>query len=312
MTTVPQEAQNDHSTDAGSRSEDFTWKSRDGLTLVGRQWLPCASQASGRGANAIPVLCLPGLSRNTRDFNDIAQFLQSRGHRVIALDYRGRGKSSWDPDWRNYALPVEENDIEAAIEVLELDRFALLGTSRGGLHALLMGLRYPATRMAAVIFNDIGPHIEMQAIHRIAATLGRNMKYPSFHDLGRALEQLLGDQFPAFVSDDWIRLAGQLASGRDGQVVLDYDPALAHQFASLDDAAPAPDLWPLYEKLTDRPVLVLRGEHSDLLSPQTCRRMVESHPHAQVRTVSGQGHAPVLWDRETQETISGFLENIDR
>ena len=311
MTIAPQEALNGCAPGSGSSVSDFTWQSPDGLTLSGRQWRPQPVPEDGRTAKAIPaVLCLPGLSRNTRDFDDIAQSLQSKGHHVIALDYRGRGKSAWDPDWRNYALTVEEKDIDAAIEMLGLDRFALLGTSRGGLHGLAMGLRYPATRMAAVIFNDIGPHIEMRAIHRIAATLGRKMKYSSFEDLASGLAHLLGFQFPAFGGKDWIRLAKQLASDQEGYVVLDYDPALARQFASLDDAAPAPDLWPLYEKLIDRPVMVLRGEHSDLLSPQTCQRMVECHPNARLRTIAGQGHAPVLWEREIQEEIAEFLENI--
>ncbi|MHA7773444.1 alpha/beta fold hydrolase [Roseibium sp. M-1] len=310
MTTAPQEALKDTTAVTAGSSSDFTWQGPDGLLLSGRQWWPVPSPDGGRNTTPIPVLCLPGLSRNIRDFNDIAAFLQSRGHRVIALDYRGRGKSAWDPDWRNYALTVEEKDIDAAIEALGLDRFALLGTSRGGLHALAMGLRYPATRMAAVIFNDIGPHIEMRAIHRIAATLGRNMKHSSFDALASGLEHVLGQQFPGFASKDWLKLAGQLASEQDGGVVLDYDPALAHQFASLDDAAPAPDLWPLYEKLKDRPVLVLRGAHSDLLSAQTSQCMIESHPSASLRTIAGQGHAPVLWDRDTHEAVAGFLKGV--
>jgi len=256
------------------------------------------------------VLCLPGLSRNTRDFNEIASFLQSRGHRVIALDYRGRGKSDWDSDWRNYALPVEEKDIDAAIEKLALGRFALLGTSRGGLHALAMSARYPAARMAAVIFNDIGPHIEMRAIHRIAATLGHNMKVDSLDAVAGNLQRTLGPQFPSFSPADWLKLAGQLASEKDGHAVMDYDPALAHQLASLDDAAPVADLWHLYENLRDRPVLVLHGEHSDLLSSDTCRKMTELHPDAELRTIPGQGHAPVLWDLETHEKVASFLKKL--
>ncbi|TYC66995.1 alpha/beta hydrolase [Stappia sp. BW2] len=309
MASAPQEALFSAGTAPNHPAVEFTWQSPDGLTLSGCEW-PVGTAAPEGTPSAIPVLCLPGLSRNTRDFNEIARFLQSRGHRVIALDYRGRGKSDWDPDWRNYALTVEDKDIDAAIAELHLDRFAVLGTSRGGLHALAMGLRYPASRMAAVIFNDVGPHIEMRAIHRIASTLGHQMKSASHEEVAEKLEHALGYQFPAFIKADWLRLAHQLASDRDGHVVMDYDPALAHQLASLDDAAPSPDLWPLYEKLTDRPVLVLRGEHSDLLSPDTCRRMMENHPNAAVKTVPGQGHAPVLWDGETHKTISEFLQTV--
>jgi pimeloyl-ACP methyl ester carboxylesterase len=294
---------------AVSDGTGFTWQSPDGLTLAGREWT--SPDAAGQEAGArIPVLCLPGLSRNTRDFNAIASFLRSRGHRVIALDYRGRGRSDWDSDWRNYALPVEEKDIDAAIEHLALDRFALFGTSRGGLHALAMSARYPSSRMAAVIFNDIGPHIEMRAIHRIAATLGHHMKAGSLDEIAGNLQHTLGNQFPSFGDADWRRLAGQLATERDGHAVMDYDPALARQLASIDDAAPVADLWHLYDNLADRPVLVLHGEHSDLLSSDTCRKMLEKHPDAELRTIPGQGHAPVLWDLETHEQIASFLKNL--
>jgi pimeloyl-ACP methyl ester carboxylesterase len=285
----------------------LTSKSPDGLTLAGKEWCPDPATLPD---NRITVLCLPGLSRNTRDFNEIAAFLQKRGHRVVALDYRGRGRSDWDPDWHNYALPVEEKDIDAAIEKFGLTRFAVLGTSRGGLHALAMAHRYSADQLAAIVFNDIGPHIEMRAIHRIAATLGRKMSFLSLSHLANALRHMLGMQFPVFSEADWLKLAGQLASEHDGRVVLDYDPALAHQFASLDDAAPVPDIWPLYDTLKDRPVLVVRGAQSDLLSEETAQRMVDTHPDAALHTVEGQGHAPVLWDAESHQRIGEFLKKL--
>ncbi|PVB63249.1 alpha/beta hydrolase [Labrenzia sp. 011] len=287
----------------------FTWKSPDGLTLAGYEWRP-ARQTAETTTSPIAVLCLPGLSRNTRDFNDVAKFLQFVGHHVIALDYRGRGMSEWDPDWRNYDLTIEGHDIDAAIAHLGLDRFAVLGTSRGGMHAFAMAGRYPADRMAAVILNDIGPHIEMRAIHRIAATLGHNMTHASLEEVAISLQRTLGQQFPAFQMADWRKFAGQIASVSDGRVVLDYDPALARQLASLDDAGPVADLWHLYEKLTDRPVLILRGEHSDLLSEETCRRMLDTHPNARLKTVREQGHAPMLWERETHEEIARFLKGL--
>ncbi len=309
MSTAPQEALTGTLPSTASEPVEFTWKSSDGLQLSGRDWAP-AETGTDETCEKIPVVCLPGLSRNSRDFNDIARFLQASGHRVIALDYRGRGRSDWDSDWRNYALPIEENDIAAALDFLGLERFAVLGTSRGGLHALAMSLRYPASRMAAVIFNDIGPHIEMKAIHRIAATLGHKMKSESMEEVATNLEHTIGLQFPSFEREDWLKLAGQLASDHAGQIVMDYDPALAHQLASLDDAAPAPDLWPLYEKLNDRPVLIIHGEHSDLLSSDTCKRMLETHPNARLKTIPGQGHAPVLWEAETHAAVAAFLEQL--
>ncbi|WP_428651408.1 alpha/beta fold hydrolase [Roseibium sp.] len=305
MTTTP----DDIPEYAMPEPEEFSWKGPDGLTLGGRQWLP-AQNVQQASCPPIPVVCLPGLSRNTRDFSDIARYLQAAGHSVTALDYRGRGLSEWDPDWRNYALPVEETDIAAAIEYLGLERFALLGTSRGGLHALSMANRYPANRMAAVILNDIGPHIEMSGLLRIAATLGRKMEYSSFDELATGFRKTLGAQFPSFSQPDWKKFAGQLASSRAGKVVLDFDPALACQLAALDNTTPAPDLWPLFEKLTDRPLLILRGAHSDLLSEETCKRMLEMHPAARYKIIPGQGHAPVLWEEDTQRAIAEFLQSL--
>lgn len=304
MTLAPLDAS---ATTAMPAPRSFTYKSPDSLTLAGKEWRP--AEATSNPERSV-ILCLSGLSRNTRDFNDIAKFLQERGYRVVALDYRGRGDSDWDPDWRNYSLPVEEKDIDAAISHLGLKRFAVLGTSRGGLHALTMALRYPSERMTAVIFNDIGPHIEVPAIRRIAASLGQTMTFPSLEALAAALHRLLGPQFPAFADTDWLKLAGQLATEEDGGTRLDYDADLVRQFALLDDGQPLPDLWPLYDAVKDRPVLVIRGSHSDLLSEDTAQRMVRDHPNAALHTVCGQGHAPVLWDRQTQELIGTFLDKL--
>ncbi len=284
----------------------FTWTSRDGLTLSGREW-----GAQGSGTIQHPtILCLTGLSRNTRDFSDIAAFLQKKGYHVVALDYRGRGASAWDPEWHNYALPVEGHDIDDAIEHLGLNRFAILGTSRGGLHAMAMTHRYDADRMVGVILNDVGPHLEMKAIHRIAASIGKKMDYSSFEAVAEHMEHTLGNQFPAFSGQDWLKLSRQLASIRDGKCVIDYDPALAHTLVGWDDSSPTPDIWPLFEGLRKIPLLIIHGEFSDLLSRETCEKMLVAHPDARLVTVRGQGHAPVLWDRETQQEIAGFLDQL--
>jgi pimeloyl-ACP methyl ester carboxylesterase len=290
-------------------STAFTWTAPDGLTLAGEHWAPKSVELQ-IAETSIPVLCLPGLSRNTRDFHDIASFLQSAGHHVYALDYRGRGNSDWDKDWNNYSLPVEAGDIDTAIELLELERFALLGTSRGGLHALAMADRYPAERMAAVIFNDVGPRIERSAIKRIAASIGQKMKFSSLEGVAEHQRNSLGPQFPAFSENDWYKLANQLATSHEAQTVLDYDPSLARMFDDLDDETALPELWSYYEMLTDRPVAVVRGEHSDLLSTTTSQRMLDIHSGAMMKTIPGQGHAPVLWEPETHDFIESFLKNL--
>lgn len=277
----------------------------DGLKLGARIWHPASPSA-----NALPLLCLPGLSRNWRDFRDIAARLARKGRKVIAFDYRGRGDSDRDPEWRNYAIPVEAHDIDAGLAWLQLDRFAVLGTSRGGIHAMAMAHRLPADRMRAVILNDVGPRIELKSILRIAATLGKSMQHGSLEELASLLKTQTQDQFPALTMPDWVRLAAQLArTGRDG-VRLDYDPALALTLAALDDATPWPDQWPLFMGLADRPVLTLRGARSDLLSEETLALMAERHPQFQSMTIDNEGHAPLLWDQPSQDRISAFLQEF--
>ncbi|MTH97729.1 alpha/beta fold hydrolase [Roseibium sp. RKSG952] len=285
-------------------AEPFTWKSRDGLTLSGRIWRPDPSAPK----DAVPVLCLPGLSRNTRDFRPIAEFLQDHGHLVVALDYRGRGDSDWDSNWQNYALTVEDGDIDDAISKLGLDRFAVLGTSRGGLHAMMMAQRYDKRRLAAIILNDVGPHVEMRGVRRIAATLGRIMRFPDKHSHARQMKRLMHHQFPKLSDTDWVKLAEQLGSHKNEGWELDYDPNLGHTLASLDDGVPLPDFWPLYEHLVGIPVLILHGQNSDILTHDCCCRMLEENPKARLHTIEGQGHAPLLWDAPTQECIEHFLK----
>lgn len=284
--------------------ETFTWQSRDGLTLSGRQWIPVSN------AGKPTILCIPGLSRNTRDFNEIAAFLQQNNYHVVALDYRGRGDSAWDPEWQNYALPVEGHDIDDAITHLGIGRFAVLGTSRGGMHAMAMIHRYEPDRMVGVILNDVGPHLEMKSIHRIAASIGKMMEFADFDALADHLAHMLSTQFSDLKREDWLKLAGQLGSAKGDKVVLDYDPHLAHAFGFIDDGTPVPDLWPLFEGLKKIPLLVIHGALSDLLSEDTCQKMLDLHPDAKVLTVPGQGHAPLLWDNETKNGIAVFLDRF--
>jgi pimeloyl-ACP methyl ester carboxylesterase len=303
MQNSDQEVQ-DLQEDIRQKPETFTWKSQDGLTLSGRQWFPA------RDTGHPTVLCIPGLSRNTRDFNMIADFLQQKDYHVIALDYRGRGDSDWDPEWQNYALPIEGHDIDDAISHLGITRFAVLGTSRGGMHAMAMTHRYGPDRMIGVILNDIGPHLEMKSIHRIAASIGKVMEFGDFDALANHLTHMLSTQFSELGRKDWLKLAGQLASRKGEKVVLDYDPKLAHAFGFLDEGTPMPDLWHLFEGLEKIPLLIIHGALSDLLSEETCKKMLERHPDARLLTVPDQGHAPLLWDMETKVGIGEFLDRL--
>lgn len=281
----------------------FTWRSEDGLTLAGVHW------PVSKHSNQLPMLCLPGLSRNTRDFDAIARHLQQSGVAVYALDYRGRGRSDWDPKWENYTIAVEGTDIDAAISHLKLERFALLGTSRGGLHAMAMAHRYDKTRMPAVILNDIGPDIPLASLLRIRDSIGQKMRFESWDHLTNHLKAGLGAQFLALDQADWLRFSHQLASERDGHVVLDYDPALRHQLDGLEDHDIFPDLWPVFDGLKDRKLLILRGQHSDLLSEETLTRMIERHTDTDSLTIPAEGHAPLLWDNYSQQAITRLLKS---
>ncbi len=287
----------------------FEYKSRDGLLLAGQEWRPNPGNNADKDAR-VPVLCLAGLSRNSKDFLDVAGHLQACGHRVIALDYRGRGQSSWDPDWQNYSLPVEAGDIADALTHLDLDRFAIIGTSRGGLHAMAMAAQPGETRLAGVILNDIGPHIEMKAIQRLASTIGKTMEFPDQAACSEYLRQGLKPQFPAFGASDWLRFANQVGTATADKFVLEYDPALAKTLAVMDDGTPLPDLWPLFETMSAIPLLVIRGEHSDLLSAETCEEMLARHPNARAHIAAREGHAPMLWDDHSQTEISEFLRTL--
>ncbi len=286
--------------------EAFFWRTRDGLWLGARLWTPPPDAAAPSGP--WPVLCLPGLSRNGRDFAALATRLAAAGHRVIVMDYRGRGLSDRDPDWRNYAIPIEAQDIDTGLDALGLERFAVVGTSRGGLHAMLLAIRRPAA-VAAIVLNDIGPQIEMAGLRRIAESIGKDMTAPDWQTAAERLSKTFGHQFPVLTSaDQWLRLARQLYRDQSDGLCLDYDPDLARPLAGLDDGEPPADLWSAFPALASVPLFILRGENSDILSPATVTRMLAEHPRADAIVVPGQGHAPMLWEDAIQSQILEFIQ----
>lgn len=293
----------------------FAWTGSGGLLLSGTRWTAKTS-ASGQldalweRAAKLPLLCLPGLSRNTKDFDAVAKAMAAKGHPVIALDYRGRGSSSWTSDWQSYSIPVEAEDIAAAIKHLGLERFAVLGTSRGGLHAMAMAATYAPGQMAGMILNDIGPVIEFDGLKRISGSVGSKMTYDSLASLASSLKSGLKGQFPDLDSAGWEQLAIQLASLSEAGVTLNYDPNLGKTLEGWDKGGAFPDLWPLFEASNRIPVLVIRGALSDILSAETAQTMCLRHPDTKCLEVSGEGHAPLLWDQQTQNAIGDFLERL--
>lgn len=272
----------------------------DGLRLHARDY--------GRSDTAAPtIVCLPGLARTASDFDPLARHLVAcdPGRRVLALDYRGRGLSARDPDPSRYDLPVESGDILAVLDALGVSEAVLIGTSRGGLHTMLLAAVRPALIRGAVI-NDIGPVIEAAGLARIRGYIGKLPQPASWDEAVAMLRELAGAQFTALAEADWLAYAQTTFETEDGIFQPRYDPALMDNLAKLDlDAVPT--LWPQFEALGGTPVLVIRGANSDLLSPTTAAAMTAHLPDCTLLTVPGQGHAPLLTDAPTMTAVEQFV-----
>ena len=280
---------------------------QDGLRLHVRDYDP-------QNSSLTPAICLPGLSRSADDFDALAAVLSADGRgparRVLALDYRGRGLSEWDPDPRRYDLQVEAGDVQSVMTALGVPRAIFIGTSRGGLLTMLMSALRPALIAGAVI-NDIGPVIAAGGLRRIKGYIG---KVPGVTDWAGAvavLKTIAAGHFTALDDEAWQRYAELTFKVEHGRFALRYDPALLNNLAQVDLDA-IPELWPQFDGLQHVPLLVIRGENSDLLSPDTAAAMVARHPDAGLVTVPGQGHAPLLMDSLSIGAIAEFCARCDR
>ena len=288
------------------------WQSRtnsapDGLKLHTRDYNPVAT-------GALPVVCLAGLSRNSVDFDVLAQALAAgsagRPRRVLALDYRGRGQSEYDKDWKNYNLAVEGGDILAVLTALGIAEAIFVGTSRGGINIMALSAQRPAMIRAAVL-NDIGPVLEAKGLARIRSYIGKTPQPASWADAVDLLRRINSAAFSALDEAGWQHFARTTFEERDGKISGRYDTRLMNTLAGLDLEAPLPDMWPQFEGLRGVPVLVLRGENSDLLSAATVSAMQARHSRCEAFTVQGQGHAPLLADLPSLERIARFIALAD-
>ena len=263
----------------------------------------------GEDLPGTPVICLPGLTRNSRDFHQLAVILSQSANpwRVITLDSRGRGLSDRDSDKSRYALPIEALDVVTVLDTLAIDRAAFIGTSRGGLILHLLAASH-RERLAAVVLNDIGPVIEREGLEQIKAYLGREQKAPDdMEEAAAVLRAIHGDAFPALRPEDWRDMADAIYRKVDGRIVADFDPAIAAQMASADLSQPIPDLWENFEAFGGTPLMAIRGETSKLLSPKTLEEMASRHPGMVSVTAKGQGHAPILHIDGLAALIGDFL-----
>ncbi|WP_120277306.1 alpha/beta hydrolase [Rhizobium sp. AG855] len=274
----------------------------DGLALHAREY--------GADNGGIPVVCLPGLTRNLLDFEALALLLSEGpgARRVISLSSRGRGLSDHDPDPSRYTIPVEAADVIAVLDRLEIDRAAFIGTSRGGLILHVLAITH-AGRIERVVLNDVGPVLELEGLQQIQAYLGGRATPRDFDEAAAILRDIHGQDFPALDDRDWTDMAQALYRQTDGHISADYDPAIADQFRSADFSQSLPDLWPQFDLLAEKPVMVVRGEHSRLLSKETVDDMARRHVGLVAVEAKGQGHAPLLHLGTLPAAIRRFLES---
>jgi len=255
------------------------------------------------------IICLAGLTRNARDFHTLATYLSTHPEKprnVYCLDYRGRGLSQHDPNWRNYVPYIELLDTLDFLTVQGLHQVGIVGTSRGGIITMLMAALRP-TAMGPVVLNDIGPFIETRGLARIVNYVGRMPVPKTWADAVTIMREINGRGFPDFTDAQWDEMARGIFEERKGRLALSYDRKLAKAIGSVDLSRPFPDMWPQFVALGQVPVFVLRGEHSDLLSAETLEEMVERHPNLRTMTVPEHGHAPLLQEQATVEAIDGFF-----
>lgn len=281
---------------------DFYYTSREGLRLYARDYGDPLSPWC-------PVVCLPGLSRTNRDFHQLAMHLAHQRHRprrVLAFDYRGRGRSAWDSDPAGYNALTELGDVYAGMAAAGIARAIIVGTSRGGVLGMMMGVDRPAS-VAGIVLNDIGPVLEPLGLARIRAYIGRTPIPDDWAEASQIQRRLHGGHFPEWSSAEWDEFARLTYRDDGGRPVSDYDPALASALDGIDLNRPIPTMWHQFSALRGIPILLIRGENSDLLSAATAGRMQAEHSMLSVLTVAGEGHPPVLSRPSLLTRISSFM-----
>jgi pimeloyl-ACP methyl ester carboxylesterase len=289
-------------TKGGFRSVYVTAK--DGLKLHLREY-------GERDAPGLPIVCLPGLTRASIDFHPLAYALAhdpARPRRVLALDYRGRGLSDYDPDPTHYTVAIELEDVLSVLTACAAEPAVFVGTSRGGIITMTLGAVRP-TAIAGVVLNDIGPVIDMPGLLRIKDYVGRLPQPKDFAEGVDILRVRFAVQYPKFTEKDWLAAARRTWREDNGKLVLTYDPALAQTLDGVDADTPLPTMWPLFDSLADIPLMVIRGALSDLFSPATVAEMRARRKQFEFLEVPDQGHAPLLIEPEVIARIAAFVDD---
>jgi pimeloyl-ACP methyl ester carboxylesterase len=278
---------------------------QDGLRLHVRQNGP-------RTALTLAVVCLPGLARTVADFDALAPALADGPppRRVIAIDARGRGQSDYDRNPENYNLAVELGDVVTVLTALEIGAAVFVGSSRGGLLTMLLGVAHP-TAIAGVVLHDIGPVIEPKGLARIKSYVGKLPQPRSYNEGSEILRRLFDAQFPKLTTEQWLAAAQRTWKMDDGELAPTYDVRLARTLTEIDIERPLPPMWNEFDALSRVPLLVIRGANSDILSAATVSAMRTRHPKMESIEVPDQGHVPVLDNPDLIRRIAEFVAACD-
>ena len=257
-----------------------------------------------------PVICLHGLTRNSRDFEDLAPIIAEMGRTVVAIDVRGRGRSDYDANPDNYTPATYVEDVIGLLEELGWSQIISIGTSMGGLMTMILSTARPGL-LTGVVMNDIGPELDPEGLKRIQGYVGGAGRFANWEEAGEALRAINGVAFPKQTgSEFWIAFAKRTCRALDsGEIVLDYDANISKPVKN-GDVAPA-DLWPFFDGLKGIPLLLVRGAISDLLAMDCVEKMADRHGDMRLAQVSDVGHAPLLTETDALEPIKALLNRLD-
>jgi pimeloyl-ACP methyl ester carboxylesterase len=280
--------------------ENCYWSSEDGLRLHYRDYAGSADRP--------PIICLPGLTRNARDYAALAERLAGEW-RVIAVDFRGRGESAYAKDPMSYVPLTYVQDVATLIAELGLDRYIACGTSLGGIVAMLLAGASPG-RVVGALLNDVGPELDPAGLGRIRGYVGKASSWPTWMHAARAVAENNADVYPHWTITDWLAMAKRIYRlNSSGRIVLDYDMKIAEPFRVPGNEA-GPDMWRAFEAFRKVPTLIVRGARSDVLAPATAARMLAALDDAELVTVPDVGHTPTLDEPEAVAGTDRLLARV--
>jgi len=284
--------------------QDIWYQSQDNLWLYARDYQP-----TGNHHAKTTLLCMHGLTRNSADFAALAKHLQQR-YRVIAVDQRGRGQSDADPEPMNYHPGTYVQDMFSLIELLQLEECILFGTSMGGLMSLIMASLQPDL-FTAIILNDVGPEIDQAGLNRIQSYVGKQAPINTWEEAVAQAKTINQHALPDLDAEAWLRFAKAIyREDSQGRLEVAYDPSIAVPMKTVGEESTSTDLWPQFNAVAGTPLLVIRGEFSDILSMNCVNKMRSIHKGMEFCQVPNRGHTPLLNEVCSLQAINDFLDSL--